>query len=894
MELSGRAIKSFAFEDTVHNAKLGDTDKGESSHYTNISEIKKALDQMNITGYDADNNYKAFQKDVDYNYTLTCFDKKDGNVVTDETKPVHYFKVEVNALSDVFRANKCTMTYNTIGDRSSMPTGTTWSFFNEGQLTKYDGDTLKPDDKTDKNSHYDYKNERLLEKQASLDNNNGSYKHDDLNANYNSLSEDTIDGKKVKILFYRLVLNLSANENDPINIEDQLPEGIRYVEGSAKAYFYKDACKQNTNGNNYDLSKHDPTVTVDKNNKMSIHLDAGYGFKDPQKICIDYKIIVLDEGWKATPSDNLNTVNVQKALTNTANWKGKDGATDSQKTVVSKPIETLNKTGKQITEIVDGQVKYKNEFEYSVIVNPTGMDLNANGDTVTLNDKLKFVQDQYNDNPIGGAQAYLELNHVKVYKYDDGKEDYRGEELDSSLYSFSYDETDHKITASLPDQTPCVLVYRYKVDKGNLASLWLSNSVKASNLNQKEEKKEFYSNTSFGRASTFELTVRKVDKDNYTHFFPGASFKMESRDIKNKSWHEEDLSKYVSETFKDKNGTFVTNSNGEINFDELASGTLYRITETKAPDGYKLPTDTHYYVMRLGTKNSSNLSDTEKSDAYTKLDDKVKEEEIPSIEMIHFYGNAGGELLVPNKYKRLTINKSWLNADGTPEKDLSNKSAKMTLYRYPRSTKSAEVTIHVWRPWDVSNGQPGQTKKCVVPRGGKIRAYWYSNESKGIKYVKVDGMPAKKETDQSFSLQDIDQETVIDIYMNGYANEVHVDADPYEAPMKEPDKEIVEKFMFNKTNGWSKTWDNLDQNYIYEVKEDNVPGYTSTIKGNDVTAGTITVGNRKNPDAPKTPETVLPSTGGKGTTMFYAAGVLLISLASFLFIRRYKHLNERR
>lgn len=69
--------------------------------------------------------------------------------------------------------------------------------------------------------------------------------------------------------------------------------------------------------------------------------------------------------------------------------------------------------------------------------------------------------------------------------------------------------------------------------------------------------------------------------------------------------------------------------------------------------------------------------------------------------------------------------------------------------------------------------------------------------------------------------------------------------------------------------------------YTYHVSEDGVPGYKTTIKGDEKYNYTITITNEKNWF-----DSLLPETGGFGPFFIYGIGILLLAAYGVMLYRK--------
>ncbi len=171
---------------------------------------------------------------------------------------------------------------------------------------------------------------------------------------------------------------------------------------------------------------------------------------------------------------------------------------------------------------------------------------------------------------------------MKLYQYDASKEDNLGEEISADRYKVSYDQKTHQITVKIPDELACVLVYRYDIDAGNMNEPQLSDQVSLSGLYEDSTGTKIDTSSSSATVTQGKLTIYKVDSEDYKKLLSGAEFSLEYWDGTKEEWV-----KQAPE--------LVTGDNGEITLDVASSDEkyrlekekLYRLTETKAPDGYK-------------------------------------------------------------------------------------------------------------------------------------------------------------------------------------------------------------------------------------------------------------------------------------------------------------------
>lgn len=749
------------------------------------------------------------------------------------------------------------VSYTTIGDIANVNEGDTVKYGNTGGFLNYDN---KHTNVPDSHSESSYTNEHLIEKLASPKE-DGNQFADSLNTKITDLAEE--NGKK--ILYYRILLNIKPSQNDGFTVKDILPKGLTYIDGSLTAGFYHDpfySASENYNSNNYNFSGKDkPSVDTKKNDDgtttMTIGIKGGYRKDgDTRKISLNYRVVVSDDDdWK-------NMKLTSKTYTNKVEW---NGASTSQVTKVDREVKDFEKKVVQESQKKGDQTKWLNTLDYYLPINPGEKDLNPNGDTLTLVDQMKVP---------AGVTAYLDLNSVKLCKYDAYKENAVGEEVDKSLYTFTYDDAQHKMSLEIPDSKGFVLVYKYNVDPDNVQSPQISNDAELAGKYKDSAPLNMSVQKSGSVIWTKTVKIKKVDSRDYSKPIPGAKFEAYKR--VNNSWQNVTLV------------NSITDDKGEINisnFDSKGLGGLYKIKEVVAPSGYAI-NNKDYYVVMIPEENSSLTSDYEKS-YYDNNIDQAAQGEIKGMENITFVGKQGATIVVPDDYTKLTVDKTWVAPDGTATEPGAQKVT-AHLYKYIKTKPSVDVTFRFW------HGGQYEKEILTIAKGTAITVTLPT-------WANTDTFKDKDNHDygKAYTTSVLNQDTQIDLYTGVWKDGYSFN---YTKPQYQIDKthwSEEDTVELNPKNNWKYTWNDLpskdnDGNEIcYAVTEDDVPGYKTTYRNNNgINAGNIHIINTA--DKKKDEQYTLPSTGGKGTTMFYAAGVLLISLASILLIRKYKHLNERR
>lgn len=238
---------------------------------------------------------------------------------------------------------------------------------------------------------------------------------------------------------------------------------------------------------------------------------------------------------------------------------------------------------------------------YQVKLNPYGATLN-NGTDMDLQDVMTVPSDLWAD---GSGTKRVTLEGISVFDAKlqaDGTLEattwradltcVAGNNVDTSTYYFKYSsDNSHQLKAwtKVPDSTPLVLVFHYRVNTEGLVEGNAFTFENTATLNGKWKNDQC--NTSFtsssGATAGIDFNSNRLTIVKYSgtpdKVLPGAKFSLE---------------KYNATTgWKSEKTDIVTNTSGNVTLGSLDVNTFYRLKETQAPDGYRTPNNYHYFVI---------------------------------------------------------------------------------------------------------------------------------------------------------------------------------------------------------------------------------------------------------------------------------------------------------
>ena len=878
-------LTSFTYTDTFGDVKdAGGKVVEGAEHYTTAGTLEKELEghlQLVVddhlkyvykgpTSTSCENQGRPSESS-DIRIHVTFYDQ-NGNKVEANNSYTHIkrFTVEVKNMQEGngFKARSLvTGTYSSIFDIHGMPEGDTWKVTNRASVR----------DVSDEAEYSYTKPERFLKQVKTGSQNNA----DVFDSGTTTVDYNDMNGQ----LTYRLLLSTNKQDEGTITVTDTLPEGVKYVEGSLQARFFKseyDRHPTNYAGSDFN-SNSKPKVTTTQNDdgttrSMTIEIPDYHYSSEYPTVEIQYTVsLAEDPAWE-------DMTLTEKDYTNTAEW---GNSKDSSETKVTREREKIIKSGKQLT---DDDGKPYGRIRYTVVINPAGLDLDPDSNTLTLTDSLSS----------GNLAAYnpsLDISSVRLYNYDADRDDHIGTEIANTSYSMKYDSAASKVVLQIPDSKALILVYEYQLDENYTNGTVISNSAELSGQGSGSSNIEMKTQSSSAHASRDKLDIYKIDSRNNQITLPGVEFTLDRYD-RQTGW---------TSVQKDGNATLTTDEGGKLEW--IVSGenpglkpdTLYRLTETKAPEGYKKNSEPSYFIWKART--SSDDTAYTNSGAQNITDGAIQKNQI------RFIGYRGGNMYIENTYTRVGVQKTWTNPDGseigTPEGtsvqvQLYQQTLKPDGYTVTTTTKSSQsdnsqtssvivkkdssltISFQDWEDANPGNNQPA--RELYVTYGGVSKSMIYG--SNGIYSYTI----PKVESDMNITIT-VRPYNALSVNYSGYtkAPDVAVNRQAYGTP--------VTLSADSATGKLSYSWDNLPQEdassnkYYYTVEEvsvtqngmDVTKNFGVSYSNNDgIQSGQIIITNTK-PETP--PEEVnLPSSGGPGSSRYIGNGIILVLLAAFLYI----------
>lgn len=446
-------------------------------------------------------------------------------------------------------------------------------------------------------------------------------KYDKANGSADNSSHDyhDISGKlqwTIEVTLTEAFKNAEKAGLTHINITDTLPAGVTLddIDISGEGHWGKNGnITKTSNSWTFPTWVHNPgnrqgpdltaTLSTLSDGKQSVDIEVPVELlsvmAQDQKILVYIYANITEnpEIWKSSQKNFTNEVKVTDS--ESKDW---GSASQTQEITYNSLHDAVKKSGVQVDES-----EAQNTIEYSVIVNPDGkVILNNPNIKLTLIDELTYGYNPWHDKQV----TSLVPSSVAVYAYDATASNKRGQPLSVSEYSYLYETIGYdsnqqgsrtnRLTFTLPNATPLVVVYRYNtsVTTGNSIELSNTATLKAEDtkITSVTDKTTVKISSSSFNANVKGILAYKVDKDNNAVYLPGAEFSLYA-------WQSNDTWTLVSDDI-------ITNANGELvdsqgrnlslimtdkNKNVQVHNQAFKLVETQAPSGYIFDPNNAYY-----------------------------------------------------------------------------------------------------------------------------------------------------------------------------------------------------------------------------------------------------------------------------------------------------------
>ena len=358
------------------------------------------------------------------------------------------------------------------------------------------------------------------------------------------------------------------------------------------------------------------TIYYVKGHQALVELGDFTAGKERDSYSVDVQVVC-----RVTDSDVL-LGGEEKTFTNQVTLQTKDGREINTATSPA-TIEPQKKLDKKITS------KGTEKITFTIEANPFGETLPAeNGTTLTLIDKLS-------------SSLILDTGSIKVIN---------SKTKADVVYTASFDATANTLKIAIPCDVPVKITYDATVDAPPGQMVSFSNDAyweKYSPAGGDSVKEENYSYAAGGTVQAGDnitLKIIKKDQNNLSSLLQGAEFEMIQ-------CQRESDGRIIDVLGKKWNGT--TNDKGEISFGAGTStdfamnyNTIYKVTETKAPQGYVVNSEPIYIMVPKKAKNVTDYSE------YVNAcinDPRIRKQYKSTYELTVL--NHKGEIMVEKRFK---------------------------------------------------------------------------------------------------------------------------------------------------------------------------------------------------------------------------------------------------
>ena len=307
---------------------------------------------------------------------------------------------------------------------------------------------------------------------------------------------------------------------------------------------------------------------------------------------------------------------------------------------------------------------------------------------------------------------------VKLYSYDASTGE-KGVELPSDSYKTDYKETTNAgkdqslyiLTVKVPNEQSYLLEYKYANTSNT--SYEMKNEATLYGYTTEEIPTDVVHNTASGSAHTVGLTIHKVDSHNVKTSLTDAHFQLEKYDPNTKKF--EVVNPDIPARKEDGSYFYLSFSNsGSTTPDDTILypfNTLYRLTETQAPEGYAKDSSPHYFIWTT--------AGTDSNTAYFNAVGSTQLTEVAPGDVNYYYEGDAITLTVKNTSNRLIIQKLWQDNSGNYIGSSDTRlPAEITVKLYKRNAPSdagtfvKEFTLTRNTDWKATYDVPANDLNC--------------------------------------------------------------------------------------------------------------------------------------------------------------------------------------
>lgn len=603
----------------------------------------------------------------------------------------------------------------------------------------------------------------------------------------------------------------------------------------------------------------------------------------PDKVKENYQTIGIFYALQLTQdTDWGNKLESSKVYQNTANWTGVGEA--SAKITVKCNDTYLDKKVEQSSN---------GRLTYTVDINPDGLTLNPQSTVITLYDTFTVNK---------RGTAILDRSSIKLYDYtvNHDTEDYT---LTTDEKKEDSEVTHYNMTLTVRDGKHYTFTYTYIVDRSQVNSsedVTAQNKARVTAVWQEADKETIKSSAGGGSVGAIdgELTLYKVDKNSENKVLQGAEFELTAYDKQSGSWNTEQ--KVTARTDEKGEITFVpkegTNDTSKV---YVRVDTLYKLVETKAPNGYVLDAKPLYFIwMQNDASEKANQKEAYKTATGKRKETEAVDENVTSYKNVTYFQTAHSyERKFTNAPKQLEFEKVWADENGkimsSPPDGVT--AIQLNVYEYTgdafdkdKATLEQTVTLNTDNDWrekllltDSNENTRYYVEEVDVPDGYKVTYTNRAKEQTQLGYAdgdKVTVTNQKRHTKLTVYKNWCDQNGTQTSNSTVTEISVTLHGKPKQGMAGE---NTTETATLTAKGGWKHVFEKLNPDYLYTVEESPIPGFTVSYSypegsSNVAPGGTVTITNTE------APTYELPSTGSPGGTVPYTAGGAAIALAAVL------------